>query len=175
MVKTQKVQWTMSCTLKSPARLLVAQPSPLLSPGPLEATPPPNLQPRDSAHPPSRHRGLHGAPGMHAHSGGSTCTLCRREVKLLLGGPDLPRHRPASRDRPVLGPGLERALGSLSLNKHWCEDCTPEAPVGVNGILLPEGGSGESQPFSECANAYLKLHSPLHKHYYTPCSSARSS
>ena len=76
---------------------------------------------------------------MHAHSGGSTCTLCGREVELLLGGPDLPSHRPASQDGPFLGPGLERALGCLSLNKHWCEDRTPEAPVRVNGILLPGG------------------------------------
>lgn len=85
---------------------------------------------------PSRPPGVHAG---HAYSGGSTCTLCGREVELLLGGPDLPSHRPASRDGPVLGPGLERALGGLSLNKHWCEDRTPEAPVGVNGILLPGG------------------------------------
>lgn len=102
-----------------------------------QATPPPNLQPRDPAHPPSCHRGLHGALGVHTHSGGSTCALCGREVELLLGGPDLPSHRPASRDGPFLGPGLERALRRLSLNKHWCEDRTPEAPVRVNGILLP--------------------------------------
>lgn len=81
-------------------------------------------------------------PGVHAvdrYSGGSTCTLRGCEVELLLGGPDLPSHCPASRDGPVLGPGLERALGGLSLNKHWCEDRTPEAPVRVNGILLPGG------------------------------------
>lgn len=139
VVKTRKVHWTTSHTLKSPACSLVVQQSPCLSPGPLVATPPRNLQPRDSAPPPSCHRGLHSPPVCMQYTGGSTCTLRGREVELLLGGPDLPSHCPASRDGPVLGPGLERALGGLSLNKHWCEDRTPEAPVRVNGILLPGG------------------------------------